>query len=211
MPRHKQSKRRETHLTPKQLRLLTFIRDFQRARGYSPTMQELADEFRVSKVTVFEHVEALQRKGYLQRLPHKARSLRLSDDIEFPDERATQLPLAGYIAAGRPIEAIEERDSLDLEEVFATSASPRFALRVRGDSMIEDRICDGDYVIVEQRNTARDGETVVALLEDGSATLKRLYRERGGVRLQPANADYEPIHVKNVDIQGVVVGVIRRF
>lgn len=210
MPRRKSSAKRETHLTPKQLRLLTFIRDFRRKMGYSPTMQELADEFGVSKVTIFEHVEAVQKKGFLERLRHKARSLRLSDDIYFPDERPTLLPLVGVIAAGAPIEAIEDRETLDLEEMFSAKGET-FALRVSGDSMIEDQICDGDYVIVQKRETARNGETVVALLEDGSATLKRFYKERNGIRLQPANDDYEPIITKNVTIQGVVVGVVRSY
>ena len=136
--------------------------------------------------------------------------MRLKEGIEFPDERATRLPLAGTIAAGCPIEAIEQSESLDLEEMFV-SPSGNFALRVRGDSMIDDQICDGDYVVVEKRETASNGETVVALLEDGEATLKRFYRERGSIRLQPANPNYEPIVTKNVSIQGVVVGIIRKY
>ncbi|MGD8452402.1 MAG: transcriptional repressor LexA [Phycisphaerae bacterium] len=209
MPRAK-SPRPQPSLTPKQLRVLTFIRDFSRAKGYAPTMQELADEFGVSKVTVFEHIAALHKKGYLKRSRHKARSLQLSDAIHFPDERATLLPLAGTIAAGAPIEAVEQDESLDLEEMFV-SPHGNFVLRVRGDSMIEDQICDGDYVIIEKRQTARDGETVVALLDSGEATLKRFYREPHGIRLQPANPAYKPIMTKNVDIQGVVVGILRRY
>ncbi len=210
MARPKPLRRHPASLTPKQLRVLTFIRDFSRARGYAPTMQELADEFGVSKVTVFEHIVALQGKGYLKRSRHKARSLQLKDDIDFPDERPTRLPLVGTIAAGRPIEAIEIPETLDLEELFV---SPRgnFVLRVRGDSMVDDQIRDGDYVIVEKRETARDGETVVALLPDGEATLKRLYREARGFRLQPANPAYEPIFTENLQVQGVVVGVLRRY
>jgi repressor LexA len=210
MARVKSSRRRRASLTPKQLRVLTYIRDFSHAKGYSPTMQELADEFGVSKVTVFEHIAALQKKGYLRRSRHKARSLQLSDDIRFPDERATRLPLAGTIAAGSPIEAIEQSEALDLEEMFV-SPHGNFALRVRGDSMIEDHIRDGDYVIVEQRATARDGETVVALLDNGEATLKRLYRDPGGVRLQPANPAYKPLVTKNVRVQGVVIGILRKY
>lgn len=209
MARHKSPKRRLQSLTPKQLRVLMFVRDFLHARGYAPTMQELADEFGVSKVTSFEHVVALQKKGYLKRSRYKARSLRLSAGIEFPDERPTRMPLAGTIAAGCPIEAIEEPESLDLEEMFV-SPYGNFVLRVSGDSMIDDQIRDGDYVILEKRETARDGETVVALLEDGEATLKRFYREPRRVRLQPANPDYKPIYTKNVQIQGVVVGILRR-
>jgi len=204
------SRARPSSLTPKQLRLLTYIRDYCRARGYAPTMQELADEFGVSKVTVFEHIAALEHKGYLRRARHKARSLELSENISFPDERATRLPLAGTIAAGAPIEAIETPEILDLEEMFV-SPHGNFVLRVRGDSMIEDHIREGDYVIVEKRETARDGETVVALLPDGEATLKRFYRDAKGVRLQPANPKYKSIITRDAQIQGVVVGVLRRY
>jgi len=210
MPRAKVPKRTPPPLTPKQLRVLTFIRDFTRARGYAPSMQELGDEFGVSKVTVFEHIAALQRKGYLKRSKHKARSLRLRDNIDFADERPTRLPLVGTIAAGLPIEAIEVPETLDLEEMFV-SPHGNFVLRVRGDSMIEDNIADGDYVIVEKRETARDGETVVALIEGEEATLKRFYRTPKGIRLEAANPAYEPIITKNVQIQGIVVGVLRRY
>ncbi len=203
-------KKQPMSLTPKQLRVLTFVRDFTRAHGYAPTMQEVADEFGISKVTVFEQLTALQKKGLLRRGRYRARSLQLSDQIKFPDERPTRLPLVGYIAAGQPIEAIEEREVLDLEELFL---SPRetFVLRVRGDSMVDDQICDGDYVVVQKRETARNGETVVALLENGEATLKRFYRAADGVHLQPANPAYKPIKTKRVSIQGVVVGLIRKY
>ncbi|GMU81865.1 MAG: transcriptional repressor LexA [Phycisphaerales bacterium] len=210
MPRPRASKIRPASLTPKQLRLLTYIRDYTNARGYAPTMQELADEFEISKVTVFEHISSLQEKGYLKRSRHKARSLQLNASYEFPDERPTKLPLVGRIAAGRPIEAIEDREILDLETMFV-SRYPTFVLRVRGDSMIEDNICDGDFVICERRETARDGEVVVALVDGEEATLKRLYRTPGGIKLQPANPAYEPIISKNVQVQGVVVGLLRQF
>ena len=210
MPRAKLSKKSPPPLTPKQLRVLTFIRDFTHARGYAPTMQELGDEFGVSKVTVFEHVAALQKKGYLKRSKHKARSLRLSSKIDFADERPTRLPLMGRVAAGLPIEAIEDKEVLDLEEMFV-SPYGSFVLRVKGDSMIGDNIADGDYVIVEQRNTARNGETVVALIEGEEATLKRFYKTPQGVRLEAANPAYEPIIAKNVEIQGVVTGVLRKY
>ncbi|HOO16583.1 MAG TPA: S24 family peptidase, partial [Phycisphaerae bacterium] len=154
MPRTVKSlKHQQASLTPKQLRVLTFIRDYTKARGFAPTMQELADEFDVSKVTVFEHIVALQKKGFLRRSRHRARSLRLSEGIEFPDERPTLLPLVGTIAAGKPIEALEQPETLDLEEVFVSSRG-NFVLRVRGDSMINDQIRDGDYVVVEKRETA---------------------------------------------------------
>jgi len=191
------------------LEVLQFIRDFRRTNGYSPTMQEIGDHLQLTKVTVFEHVGALERSGILTRGPkHTARSLRISPDFEFPDERPTLLPLVGQIAAGMPIEAVEDRESLDLEGLFPPGAET-FALRVRGNSMIDEQIRDGDYVVCERRTEAYQGETVVALLDDGEATLKKFYREDGRIRLQPANADFDPLYVDNVTIQGIVVGVIR--
>jgi repressor LexA len=198
-------------------------------------MQELADELKVSKVTVFEHVEALIKKGALRREPNKARSLELSEDVQLPDEeRSTRIPLVGMIAAGNPIEAVESRETLDLESLFGARSNAKFAatsfqdadpdnasssvqlpsgavfaLQVRGDSMIEDHICDGDYVVVQRQATARNGQTVVALLDSGEATLKRYYKEKDHIRLQPANVNYEPILVPNCIIQGIVIGVIR--
>ena len=205
------------NLTPKQLHILCRIRDVRLARGYSPTMQELADELGVSKVTVFEHVEALIKKGALRRQPNKARSLEVDPDIELPDEqRGARLPLVGAIAAGQPIDAVEDRQFIDLDQIFRSPAggeSNTFVLSVRGDSMIDEQIRDGDYVVVQRRNTARNGETVVALLDNGEATLKKFYREQNRIRLQPANDAYEPIYVDHcqVQVQGVVIGVIRTY
>ena len=206
------------NLTPKQLRILTRIRDIRLARGYSPTMQELADELNVSKVTVFEHVEALIKKGALIRKANKARSLEVSSNAGLPDEqRNSRLPLVGTIAAGFPIEAVEDREHLDLEELFTrstTKTGETFVLKVRGDSMIDEQIRDGDFVICEQRTTYRNGQTVVALLDNGEATLKKFYKERDGrIRLQPANDNFEPIFAdpQDVTLQGLVVGVVRAY
>lgn len=202
------------NLTPKQQHILKRIREYRLTVGYSPTLQELADELNISKVTVFEHVEALIRKGALKRDPNKARSLELSDNCKMPDEeRSSRLPLLGQIAAGSPLEAVEDNQSLDLESIFAPTPRSRavhFALRVKGDSMIEDHICDGDYVICQQATTARNGQIVVALLPDGQATLKRFFKEKTGIRLQPANASYKPILVDQCAIQGVMIGIIRQ-
>lgn len=201
-------------LTPKQQKILLMIRDWQLTRGYSPTLQEMADELNVSKVTVFEHVEALIKKGALRRDPNKARSLELAGNAILPDEeRSTRLPLVGTIAAGSPILAVEDRQVLDLEDLFAASnrSGDTFVLKVRGDSMIDEHIADGDFVICRRTGTARNGEMVVALLPDGEATLKTFYKERGRVRLQPANDKYEPIIVDDCQIQGVVVGVVRTY
>jgi repressor LexA len=198
-------------VTPRQLAVLTYLRDYRARLGYSPTMQEIGDHLGLSKVTVFEHVKALERKGLLVREgKHKARSLRVSSQAEFPDERPGRLPLAGRIAAGCPIEAIEDAQTLDLNELFRVSGQT-FVLEVTGDSMIDEQIRPGDYVICQRRNTARDGEIVVALLPDGEATLKTLRRQKGKVLLEPANPKYKPIHVKQLDVQGVVIGVVRRL
>ena len=198
-------------VTPRQLEILCYIRDSRIAKGYSPTMQEIGDHLGLTKVTVFEHVGALEKKGLLLRgAKHSARSLQVSDKFVFTDEQSgAKIPMIGRIAAGSPIEAIEDAETLDLEAIFADIGNT-FVLEVRGDSMIEDHICDGDYVVCQRRNTARDGETVVALLPDGEATLKRIYREPGRIRLQPANANYEPIYTQQIDIQGVMIGLIRR-
>lgn len=203
------------NLTPKQLRILQLIRDWRTAHHYSPTLQELADELGVSKVTVFEHVEALIKKGALTREANKARSLSLTDNAVLPDEeQPLDFPLVGRIAAGYPIEKFEQHDRLNLEEVLGPRVGQRggtYALQVEGDSMKDEGILDGDYVIVERRSTARNGERVVALLEDGESTLKTFYREGDHIRLQPANPKYEPIIVKHCDIQGVIIGVLRRY
>jgi repressor LexA len=203
----------QMNLTPRQLDVVVAIRNYRHLHGYSPTMQELADQLGTSKVTIFEHVGALERKRVLRRDKHKARSLEIIADGKLPDEeRSTKLPLLGNIAAGSPIEAIENREELDLEQLFR-SRSGVYVLKVRGDSMIDDHLCDGDYVVIERRETARNGEQVVALLDSGEATLKRFYRESGKIRLQPANKEMEPRYVdpERLKIQGVVIGVLRSY
>ncbi|MCO6436857.1 MAG: transcriptional repressor LexA [Phycisphaerae bacterium] len=197
-------------VTPRQMEILRMIRDGRRANGYSPTLQEMADELGISKITVFEHVEALLEKGMLTRRSNKARSLELTNSARLPDERPTLLPLVGRIAAGRPIEAIETSDAVDLEQLY-NSRHPVGVLTVTGDSMIDEHICEGDLVVFEKRSNARNGETVVALINGEEATLKKFYREKGRIRLQPANSRYRPIYPTEVDIQGVVVGVIRKL
>jgi repressor LexA len=176
-------------------------------------MQEMADQLGTSKVTIFEHVGALEKKRVLRRNKHKARSLEIIADERLPDEdRSTKLPLLGNIAAGSPIEAIENREEIDLETLFHSSSGV-YVLRVRGESMIEDHLCDGDYVVIERRETARNGEQVVALLDTGEATLKRFYREGNHIRLQPANSTMEPriVDADRCRVQGVVIGVLRSY
>jgi repressor LexA len=203
------------NLTPKQLRILQLIRDCRIRNGYSPTMQELADEIGVSKVTVFEHVEALIKKGALTRDPNKARSLSIADGIAVPDEaRPFRFPLVGKIAAGYPIEKVEDRDELDLLDVVGPRpgrSGALFALRVQGDSMRDEGILEGDYILVERTDTASNGERVVALLPNGETTLKTFYREGDRIRLQPANPEFQPIVVKDCKVQGIVRSVLRKY
>jgi repressor LexA len=201
------------NLTPRQLDVIVAIRNFRHLHGYSPTMQELADQLGTSKVTIFEHVNALEKKRVLRRDRHKARSLEITADGKLPDEeRGSKLPLLGSIAAGSPIEAIENREEIDLEQLFA-SKNGVYVLKIRGDSMIEDHLVDGDYVIIERRSHAKNGEQVVALLDTGEATLKRFYKEGQRIRLQPANSAMEPriIEADRCRIQGVVIGVLRSY
>jgi len=191
------------------MEILTFLRDFRRDHGYSPTLQEIADHRGTSKITVFEHVEALIKKGLLTRHSNRARSLEITSAARFPDERPTLLPMVGRIAAGRPIEAVESPESVDLETIYS-SRHPVRVLKVAGDSMIDEQIRDGDYVVYEERSNAKNGDTVVAIIDREEATLKKFYREKNRIRLQPANDKYPPIFARDVQVQGVVIGVLRR-
>ena len=199
------------HLTPRQMQILFFAREYRKELGYSPTLQELADELGVSKVTVFEHLGVLERKGIVRREKYRARSLEISEGFVFPDE--PQMPFVGYIAAGSPIEAVEDRGNLDLAAMFPITGRT-FVLGVRGDSMIDEQIRDGDYVVVEKQDRVRDGDTVVAILDSGEATLKKFRRVKGGkCRLEPANPAYKPLIVRTdrLQVQGKVIGVLRRY
>jgi repressor LexA len=201
-------------LTPRQLEILRLIRDNRLANGYSPTMQEIGDAVGLTKVTVFEHVAALERKGLLLRgEKHKARSLQVSSEYRFPDEVEEEprgsLPFIGRIAAGAPIEAIEDVEMIDLETLF-DRGDGTFVLEVNGDSMIDEHICDGDYVVCRKSTTARDGDIVVAIVDGYEATLKTLASEDGRKVLLPANEQYDPIRPERLDIQGVLTGVIRQ-
>ncbi|MFY9342508.1 MAG: transcriptional repressor LexA [Planctomycetota bacterium] len=203
-------------LTEKQIRVLRYFRDYRRDHGIAPTLEEAAQALGVSKITIHEHLNQLCRKGAIHRDKAKARAVAILLDPD-ADENAESvpavpsLPLVGSIAAGRPIEALEEREEVKLTDLVPTGDRV-YLLRVRGKSMIEDHIDDGDLVVVEKRETANDGEIVVAILDDEEATLKRFYRERNGmIRLQPANSDMAPIFTSRVQLRGVVRGVVRRF
>jgi len=195
-------------LTRRQRDILRFFADYTSAQGISPTLEEVARHFGVNKVTIFGHVSELERKGCLKRsAPGVSRGLQIVRE----DRPASGLQVLGTIAAGTPIGVLETPEVLSLEELVPPG-SDVYVLRVRGDSMIEDSIRDGDLVLVERRSNPSPGETVVAVLPGESATLKRFYSEPGGrFRLQPANAALEPILVDEVEIRGVVIGVIRRY
>ena len=207
------------NLTPKQLEVLELIRQCQNEHGYSPTMQELAEQIGVSKVTVFERIEALIRKGALTREANRARSLSIADELtlkyEQQENSAMRFPLVGRIAAGMPIERCSDSDTLDLTNMFGPRVGQRgetFALKVEGESMKEEGILDGDYVLVQQQSTAKNGDRVVALLPDGETTLKTFFKESNGtIRLQPANPDFETIIVNDCKVQGIVTGVLRSY
>jgi len=195
-------------LTPNQRRVLGCLKRWIEERGYAPTLDEAAERLGISKPTVQQYLRALEQKGAISRGRYAHRSIRIIAQEE--DAERGGLPLVGLIAAGEPIEALEDAEQVRIEEVLGFDREmPLFLLRVKGDSMIGDGIFDGDYVVIEKRETAGNGELVVALLPDNTATLKRFYRERGRIRLQPANPAMKPIYVGEVAIQGVVKGVVR--
>lgn len=194
-------------LTKRQKEVLEYLRSFINKHEYAPSYREIADHFKYSSVaTVAEHIEGLKQKGYLENEENMARSIQLTPTW---DERTFSIPLLGGIAAGLPIEAVRTSETIDIpSDMMGRNV---FALRVRGDSMIEDGILNGDYVIIEQTSTPKNGDIVVALLEGNGVTLKRFYRESDHIRLQPANGNYQPIRTKRVVVQGKVRGVIRKF
>jgi len=197
------------YFTEKQLNILEFIQEWREEKGISPTLEEMAVQFQVTKITIYEHLNQLERKGAIRRAKFRARSIEVLTPPPTKRKRFS-LPLQGSIRAGSPLDTVETEDTLNLDEVFPVDKAC-FALRVQGNSMIEDHIQDGDYVMVEKRDTAGNGDTVVAVLENGEATLKRYYRERGRIRLQPSNSEMLPIYARKVEIRGVVVGLLRRF
>jgi repressor LexA len=205
-------------LTKRQKEVLDFLVGFVNKHGYSPSFEEIGRALRLTSLaTVHKHITTLERKGFVRRGYNRSRSIEV---VQLPKpvreqvlERHTmELPLAGRIAAGRPLEAIEERETFSLSQ-FARGHN-NYVLQVKGNSMIEDHIMDGDFIVVEQTQVANPGEVVVALVDGDEATLKRFYREPGGkIRLQPANSEMAPIVVpaSQVKVQGRVVGVLRKY
>lgn len=200
-------------ITRRQRDILRFFEEYSREQGISPTLEEIAQHFGLNKVTIFGHVAELERKGILRKSAKGvSRGLQIVDEGQEEDARVgPALRILGTIAAGSPIETLEVPEVLPFAEL-APPEKDVYVLRVKGDSMIEDAICDGDLVVVERRNHASDGETVVAVLPGEEATLKRFHRTGDGrFRLQPANAAMAPIYVDEVEVRGVVIGVIRQY
>jgi repressor LexA len=195
-------------LTPKQKRLLDFVQTYTVAKGYSPTQREIAAHFRLKSLgSVQDYLQTLERKGYLNKSAYGRRAIQLNELLA----DSVRLPLLGAVAAGQPIEAIERQDRVDVPKALLKGGE-NFVLLVKGDSMIEDGIHDGDVVLVERRATASDGATVVAVVR-GEATVKRLVRRRGRVHLLPANQSMKAIVARpeDVEIRGVVVALLRRY
>jgi len=203
-------------LTKKQRQILDYVESFVDTNGYSPSYEEIADHFGYNSLaTVHEHLTNLEQKGFLRKNYNKSRSLEIvKADLHSP---ALELPLMGQVAAGLPIEAIQDGQETVTVPHDMVRRGNNYVLRVKGDSMIEEQIRDGDYIIVNSRQTAENGEMVVALVSDGtvggSATVKKFYREGARVRLQPANPTMQPMYypANDVVIQGIVVGVIRKY
>jgi len=204
-------------LTKRQKEVLDYLVSFDNKHGYAPSFEEIGKGLKLTSLaTVHKHITTLEKKGFIRRGYNQSRSieiLQLPKPVkeQISDRKIQELPLVGRIAAGRPLEAIEERETLSLGD-FARGNS--FVLQVKGSSMIEDHIVDGDYVVCEQTQVANAGDIVVALIGDEEATLKRFYREAAGkIRLQPANSEMAPIMVaaSDVKIQGRVIGVLRKY
>jgi repressor LexA len=200
-------------LTKRQREILDYLGTYTEQNGYAPSFEEIARQFNYNSLaTVHEHLSNLERKGYIKRSYNESRAIEILPSDVFP--RAVDLPLLGSVAAGFPIEAVQTAETISVPESFITRGGGHYVLRVRGNSMIDEQIRDGDFVVINERRTADNGETVIALVDNTSATVKKFYRERDGrIRLQPANETMSPIYVheNDVTIQGVVVGVMRRY
>ncbi|HTI50039.1 MAG TPA: transcriptional repressor LexA [Planctomycetaceae bacterium] len=195
----------KSSLTPRQRAIYDFIKDKIVNRGYGPTVREIGAGFKIKSPNgVMCHLKALEKKGLITRESHMSRAIQLSEPIS-----KMSLPLAGRIAAGSPAEAVEQNEQIDFSSLFNNDR--HFCLKVAGESMIEAQIADGDYVIIREQKTCRDGEIAAVRVNGEDATLKRFYKESHRVRLEPANSTMQPIYATQVDVLGVVTGVIRRY
>ena len=200
-------------LYKRQKQIVDFISQYIQKYATSPTLQEIADALGVSSLaTVHEHLQTLVKKGVIRRFEGAVRGIELLDTKIGQMIEGIELPILGYIAAGSPIMPMTDPNAtLKVASSMLSGKKRSFVLQVRGDSMIEEGILDGDFVVIEERKDARDGEIVVALLDNGLATLKKFFKEASRIRLEPANSTMKPIFARNVTVQGAVVGLVRRF
>ena len=200
-------------LTKRQREILTYLAAYSEQNGFAPSFEEIAEQFSYSSLaTVHEHLSNLERKGYIKRSYNESRAIEILPTEATP--RAIELPIFGSVAAGVPIESMEQGETMCVPDTFVRRGGNHYVLRVRGNSMIDEQIRDGDFVVINERRSADNGEMVIALMNGSSATVKKFYRERDGrIRLQPANETMPPIYVNENDvmIQGIVVGVMRRY
>ena len=196
-------------LTPKQKRIFEYIKNYIKEKDCSPSLEEIGRHFKLAKSTAHEHVETLKGKGYLKKIENQPRSIELIKEKKNSD--LVEIPLLGTIAAGQPIEAIQDKEIIKVPKSQLSKSGEHFALRVEGNSMIDEGIFNGDTVIIRQQPTAENGETVVALINDNEVTLKKIYREKNGFRLQPANPNFKPIFTKELTVQGKVISITRNF
>ena len=200
-------------LTKRQREILNYLTLYSEQNGYAPSFEEIAENFNYSSLaTVHEHLSNLERKGFIKRSYNESRAIEILPSDLMP--KAIELPLLGAVAAGVPIEAIAHQESIAVPDSFVQRGGNHYVLRVRGNSMIEEQIRDGDFVVVNERKSADNGEMVIAMLHGNSATVKKFYREKDGrIRLQPANETMPPmyVHENDITIQGIVVGMMRRY
>ena len=200
-------------LTKRQREILNYLTVYTEQNGFAPSFEEIAENFGYNSLaTVHEHLTNLERKGYIKRSYNESRAIEILPSEASP--RAVELPLLGSVAAGMPIEALESNETFCVPDNMIGRGGNHYVLRVRGNSMVDEQIKDGDFVVVNQRERADNGEMVIALINGNSATVKKYYRERDGrIRLQPANETTQPIYVheNDITIQGIVVGVMRRY
>jgi repressor LexA len=197
-------------LTKKQKEFLDYIQDYIGDNGFAPSFDDIRSHFKFKSFgTVQDYFKILEDKGYVRRSPNQARGITIvEEDLKLG--QLVNLPLYGFVAAGAPIEVCERQESIAVPQSLI-SRKPCYVLQVKGNSMVEDHILDGDFIVVEQKQTAENGEVVVALIDNSAATLKRFYREKNRIRLEPANSAMKPIYVRDVAVQGKVVGLFRRI
>lgn len=200
-------------LYKRQRQIVEFVSQYIQMNGYSPTLQEIADAIGVSSLaTVHEHLEALSKKGVIRKYEGSVRGIEIVEQAFSGQGGGLELPVLGFIAAGQPIQPhTDPNASFEVSPTMVSGKRRSYVLQVKGDSMIEEGILDGDYVVVEERDEVHNGDIVVALLENGLATLKRFFKEATRVRLEPANSAMAPIYATRVRVQGKVVGVIRKY